>query len=63
MVYYQADGTLAATGESAREFQAVGSTVNDMIRERLDSAPRKEILLFVHGVKTTHPHEGSFWQR
>ena len=53
LVYYQADGTLAATGESAREFQAVGSTVNDMIRERLDSAPRKEILLFVHGVKTS----------
>lgn len=51
-VYYRADGTLANTAESARESKALKSTARDMIRARLASAPRNEILLFVHGVKT-----------
>jgi esterase/lipase superfamily enzyme len=36
-----------------RTVQALAETTHEMVRERLATAPRKEILLFVHGVKTS----------
>jgi esterase/lipase superfamily enzyme len=51
LIYYQADGNLVRTVEGEQKLQAMTSTVYDMIRERLTTAPRNEILLYVHGVK------------
>jgi esterase/lipase superfamily enzyme len=50
IVYYGADGNMVATAEGAQKLEAVNSTIHDMIRGRLSTAPRNEILLFVHGV-------------
>ena len=49
-VYYGADGNLVVTEEGAQRIQSITSTLNDMIRQRLTTAPQKEILLYVHGV-------------
>jgi len=51
LVYYQGDGNIVRTAEGERKLQAMTSTVYDMIRERLTTAPRNEVLLYVHGVK------------
>jgi esterase/lipase superfamily enzyme len=53
IVYYGADGNLLATAKGAQELEAMTSTTHEMIRARLATAPRKEILLYVHGVKNT----------
>jgi len=50
LIYYQEDGNLEMTVEGEQKLQAMTSTVYDMIRERLTIAPRKEVLIFVHGV-------------
>jgi len=50
LVYYQEDGNLVMTVEGEQKLQAMTLTVYDMIRERLTIAPRKEVLIFVHGV-------------
>jgi len=53
LVYYGADGNLVATAEGAQRVQAMNSAFHDMIRDRLTTSPRNEILLFVHGVANT----------
>ncbi len=53
LIYYDYDGSLVATGDSEAEFRALGKTTREMVRQRLDQTPRKEILLYVHGVKTS----------
>ncbi len=53
VAYYGPDGNLVVTGEGAQELEAMNSTVHDMLRERLATSPRKEILFYVHGVKTS----------
>ena len=53
LVYYGADGNLVTTAEGAQKVQVMTSTFHDMIRDRLAISPRKEILLFVHGVANT----------
>ena len=50
LITYGADGKLVMTTEVAEQFEAMISSLGDMIRERLDIAPRNEILIFVHGV-------------
>lgn len=50
LFYYQADGSLVGTAEGTQALMALTSTVHDMIRDRLHTAPRKEVLVFVHGV-------------
>ena len=50
LVYYGSDGQLVVTPEGAQKLEVMTSTLRDMIRERLTTAPRKEILIFVHGV-------------
>jgi len=50
IVYYGADGNLVTTAEGAQKLQAMRSAVHDMIRDRLTTSPRNEILLYVHGV-------------
>ena len=51
-VYYQADGTMAMTAEAEQQLEVLTSTTHEMIRSRLADSPRKEALIFVHGVKT-----------
>jgi esterase/lipase superfamily enzyme len=53
VVYYGPNGNLKVTGEGARQLDVMTSTVHGMLRERLATSPRKEILLYVHGVKTS----------
>ncbi len=36
-----------------REMQNLEESVHDFLRQRLDTSPRNELLLYVHGVKTT----------
>ena len=50
LINYGADGKLFMTTEVAEQFEAMTSSLGDMIRERLAIAPRNEILIFVHGV-------------
>ncbi len=50
LVYYQADGNMTTTAEGKQKLQVMSSTLHDMIRSRLATAPRKEILIYVHGV-------------
>jgi len=51
--YYGPDGNLVSTGEGAQKLETLTSTVHGILRERLATSPSKEILLYVHGVKTT----------
>jgi len=53
VVYYGQHGNLKVTGDGARQLDVMTSTVHGMLRERLAMSPRKEILLYVHGVKTS----------
>lgn len=53
MVYYEADGSVTATEEGMKMYQVLTSTAHEMLRKRLAIAPRKEIVLFVHGVANT----------
>ena len=53
LVYYGPDGNLVATADGLQKLEVMKSTVHGMIQSRLRSAPRNEILLFVHGVKTS----------
>ena len=53
VAYYGPDGNMVVTGEGAQQLDVMTSTVHDMLRERLATSPRKEILLYVHGVKTS----------
>ena len=50
LINYGADGKLVMTTEVTEQFEAMISSLEDMIRERLAIAPRNEILIFVHGV-------------
>ena len=50
LINYGADGKLVMAPEVAEQFEAMISSVGDMIRKRLAFAPRNEILIFVHGV-------------
>jgi esterase/lipase superfamily enzyme len=50
LVYYQADGNMVTTAEGKQKLDAANSTIHDMISGRLTTAPRNEVLLFVHGV-------------
>lgn len=50
MLYYRADGSFAATEEARRQYEAMTSEMHGMLRERLAISPRKEVLVFVHGV-------------
>ncbi len=50
LINYGADGKLVMTTEVTEQFEAMISSLEAMIRERLAIAPRNEILIFVHGV-------------
>lgn len=53
MTYYEADGSIAATEQGLQMFRNLTATAHDMIRERLATAPRNEVILFVHGIKNS----------
>ncbi len=53
LVYYKGDGFVVTTKEGEQQLQAITSTMYDMISGRLATAPRKEILIYVHGVANT----------
>ena len=53
VVYYGPDGNMVVTGEGAQQLDVMISTAHDMLRERLATSPQKEILFYVHGVKTS----------
>ena len=50
LVYYGPDNTIVTTPEGEQQLEAMVSTLHGMIIERLKTAPRNEILLYVHGV-------------
>lgn len=43
----------AATGDGARELEHYTSILHAQILGQLEALPRNEILLFVHGIKTS----------
>lgn len=49
-IYYGSDGKLVTTPEGARQLDSMIMKLGANIRERLAKAPRKEVLIFVHGV-------------
>ena len=51
--YRVEDGFPMIEEETAREMQDLENLVHESLRQRLDASPRKELLLYVHGVKTT----------
>jgi esterase/lipase superfamily enzyme len=53
LISYQADGSLGGSAEAVSKSQALAESSKEMVRERLKTAPRKDILLFVHGVNTS----------
>ena len=53
LISYQADGSLGGTEDAVRQAQALAESSQEMVSQRLTMAPRKEILLFVHGVNTS----------
>ena len=50
LIYYKGDGLVVTTKEGEQQLRAMTSTVYDLLRARLATAPRKEILIYVHGV-------------
>jgi esterase/lipase superfamily enzyme len=50
MILYEADGSLAMTEEGTQQYEVMIAALNERFRRRLANAPRKEILVFVHGV-------------
>jgi esterase/lipase superfamily enzyme len=53
LISYQADGSLGGSAEAVSQAQALAESSKEILRERLKTAPRKEVLLFVHGVSTS----------
>lgn len=53
MIYYEADGSLASTKVGLEKYRSLVATSAGIMRERLATAPRKEVLLYVHGVKNS----------
>ena len=53
LISYQADGSLGGTEDAVRQAEALAESSQEMVNQRLTMAPRKEILLFVHGVNTS----------
>jgi len=53
VAYYGSDGKNVLTGEGAQKLAVMHTTLHGMLRERLATSPRKEILFYVHGVKTS----------
>ena len=53
VIYWGREGRIEATGEGAREFELYTSTIREQILAQLETSPRNEILLFVHGVRTS----------
>jgi esterase/lipase superfamily enzyme len=53
VAYYGSDGNRVITGDGAQKLEVMHTTVSGMLRERLATSPRKEILFYVHGVKTS----------
>ena len=51
--YTLVDGWPVTEAETARKLEDVGSAVHEILRQRLAVAPRKELLLYVHGVANT----------
>lgn len=51
--YRVEDGFPMIEEKTAREMQDLKKLVHESLRQRLDALPRKELLLYVHGVKTT----------
>ncbi len=51
--YTLVDGQLVLDADNARRLEAAASAVHEMLRQRLTAAPRKELLLYVHGVDNT----------
>jgi esterase/lipase superfamily enzyme len=51
--YTLVDGWPVTAADSERKLQEVGSTVHEMLQGRLAAAPRKELLIYVHGVGNT----------
>lgn len=53
VVYFGPEGHLEVTGDGAKQLDAMTAELRKRLRARLDAAPRKEILLYVHGVKNS----------
>jgi esterase/lipase superfamily enzyme len=53
LTYYRADGSVAMTEEARVQLEALTSTAYDMISTRLAASPRNEVLIYVHGIKTS----------
>ena len=53
MVYYTADGSLALMPGTEEQVEILYSTIRGMLGDRLATAPRNEVLIFVHGIKTS----------
>ena len=53
LTYYQADGTVVMTEEARAQLEVLTSTAYDMISARLAASPRNEVLIYVHGIKTS----------
>ena len=53
LTYYRPDGTVAQTEEARAQLEAMTSTAYAMISARLAASPRNEVLIYVHGVKTS----------
>jgi esterase/lipase superfamily enzyme len=53
LTYYRADGSVAMTEEARAQLEALTSTAYKMISTRLAASPRNEVLIYVHGIKTS----------
>jgi len=53
LISYQADGSLGGGEDAVRQAKALAESSQELVSRRLAMAPRKEILLFVHGVNTS----------
>ena len=51
--YTLRDGWPVTEAETARKLEAVGSALHEILRQRLAISPRKDVLLYVHGVANT----------
>jgi esterase/lipase superfamily enzyme len=51
--YTLVDGWPVTEAETARKLEAVRSALHELLKERLAVSPRKELLLYVHGVANT----------
>jgi esterase/lipase superfamily enzyme len=53
LTYYRADGSVAMSEEARAQLEVLTSTAYDMISTRLAASPRNEVLIYVHGIKTS----------